>query len=341
MHTPPTCRVPPLLATNWTAITKLAVPQPLSFDQLEKLHSTPHIKRRGTRGPRKTCNGSSEPRPGTRTPGFTRTKNCKLFEIINSSWKFKQFTVHTCRACLTQDTAHTPAIPPSDRSGTLFLLRTSTSNPQAVSPSHRKAHGSEANCSRMNNNGLSPRAGHRRSRSATNREELCSASTFGSKESITPTPSAQHGRFFNDPVVPSRASILPSLGSTSPSPSSCKKGHPKQQPLMKQFTTFRLVALMATALAALLCTRARVASPTSRTSLRAAAVEAQQDRCAGRIEKRRGLGVPRGRQLCAAVLPSSIVESGSSSWFVSAHVDRAPSAIEPMKRLRGTIAPER
>lgn len=194
-------------------------------------------------------------------------------------------------------------------------------------------------------NGLSPRVskGHRRTRSATNKEELCGG--VSAKASTTPTPSAQLGRFFNDPV-PSRqspvASTLPSLGSASPaaSPTSCRKGHPKQHS-MSQSTTARLAAMMATALAALLCTRAAFASPASRTaSLRAAAPESR-DRCADRIEKRRGLGVPTDRQQCGAVLPASVIEGDSSSWLVSVHVDRAPSAAGPAKRLRGTVPVER
>lgn len=195
-------------------------------------------------------------------------------------------------------------------------------------------------------NGLSPRGGskgHRRTRSATNKEELCGGGV-GAKASVTPTPSAQHGRFFNDPA-PCSASILPTMGSTpssSPPSPSCK-GHPKQR-AMRQSTTVRLAAMAATALAALLCTRATFASPSLRnTSLRATAAESKsrQDRCAGRIEKRRGLGVPGDRQQCAAVLPAAVVESESSSWFVSVHVDRAPAAAEPMKRLRGTAPVER
>lgn len=190
-------------------------------------------------------------------------------------------------------------------------------------------------------NGLSPRAskGHRRTRSATNKEELCGGA--GVKASITPTPSAQLGRFFNDPA-PCAASVLPTVGSAASSPPSPScKGHPKQHS-MRQSTTVRLAAMMATALAALLCTRATFASPALRnTSLTAASAESRQDRCAGRIEKRRGLGVPSDRQECAAVLPTSVVESESSSWFVSVHVDRAPAAADTMKRLRGTAPVER
>lgn len=192
--------------------------------------------------------------------------------------------------------------------------------------------------------GLSPRAskGHRRTRSATNREELGGGA--GAKASTTPTPSAQRGRFFNDPA-PSRpssavASVLPTLGSTSsaPSPSSCK-GHPKQHP-MRQPTAVRLAAMMATAVAALLCTRTTFATSPASSTTATTAVEAQ-DRCAGRIEKRRGLGVPSDRRQCAPVLPASVVENESSSWFVSVHVGRAPSGVDPMKRLRGTASVER
>ena len=200
-------------------------------------------------------------------------------------------------------------------------------------------------------NGLSPRnsagRGHRRTRSATNSEAFGGA---GSKQSMTPTPSAQRGRFFNDPA-PSKpsslaASTLPPLDSpsaSSSSPTSTHKGHPQRQ--MKQ-STFRLVAMVATALAVLLCTRATVATPTSRTHLRAgaatgaAAKQSSKDRCATRIEQRRGLGIPGDREQCAAVLPASVVE-GESSWLVSVHVGRAPSAVQPAQRLRGAAQSER
>ncbi|CAM9591172.1 unnamed protein product, partial [Hapterophycus canaliculatus] len=199
--------------------------------------------------------------------------------------------------------------------------------------------------------GLSPRAakGHRRTRSATMKEDMLKGVNGVSSRSTTPTPSAQHGRFFNDPTPSSRpaaASTLPSSTSTSSiasaaSSSSCK-GHPTQQP-MKQSATFRLAAMMVTALVVLLCTRVATAGPsysgareTPGTSLRAAASADTQDRCATRVESRRGLGAPRAREHCAAVLPASVVEGGDSeSWLVSVHVDRAPSAGMDPKRLRG------
>lgn len=124
--------------------------------------------------------------------------------------------------------------------------------------------------------------------------------------------------------------------------STCK-GHPQRPQIRK--TTLRLVAVAATALALVLCTRATVASPTASTNLRAgtaaAAAKQEQDLCATRIEKRRGLGIPGDREQCAAVLPASVVK-GDSKWLVSVHVDRAPSPMQqPGKRLRGAAQGER
>ncbi|CAB1118420.1 unnamed protein product [Ectocarpus sp. CCAP 1310/34] len=213
----------------------------------------------------------------------------------------------------------------------------------------------------MTPNGLSPRVTkgqHRRSRSATNKEEIFSASGGGGSsntKSATPGPSASHGRFFHDPaaagaaVAPARPapSTLPSdFAASSPSPS-CK-GHPKQQ--KKSSTAIRLVAMMATASAVLLCTRAATAAASPGGGVRAVAAageEAQQNRCAERIERRRGLGVPPDREQCAGVLPDSFMmqhggggaEDGrdSESWLVSVHVDRAPSSVDLSKRLRGAV----
>ncbi|CBJ28497.1 expressed unknown protein [Ectocarpus siliculosus] len=107
--------------------------------------------------------------------------------------------------------------------------------------------------------------------------------------------------------------------------------------------------MMATASAVLLCTRAATAAASPGGGVRAAAAaagkEAQQNRCAERIERRRGLGVPPDREQCAGVLPDSFMmqhgggggEDGrdSESWLVSVHVDRAPSSVDLSKRLRG------
>ncbi|CAM9868139.1 unnamed protein product [Ectocarpus sp. 4 AP-2014] len=213
----------------------------------------------------------------------------------------------------------------------------------------------------MTPNGLSPRVTkgqHRRSRSATNKEEIFGASGGGASsntKSSTPAPSASRGRFFHDPAVAGAAaaparpapSTLPSdSAASSPSPS-CNKGHPKQQKKQSS-TTVRLVAIMATASAVLLCTRAATAAASPGGGVRAAAAageEAQQNRCAERIERRRGLGVPPDREQCAGVLPDSFMmqhgggggEDGrdSESWLVSVHVDRAPSSVDLSKRLRG------
>lgn len=199
-------------------------------------------------------------------------------------------------------------------------------------------------------NGLSPRAakGHRRTRSATTKEDMSNGGNSGSNKSTTPTPSTQHGRFFNDLIPsssrPAPGSTLPSLGTSTStfsvsSPAASCKGHPKEHG-MKQSVAFRLAAMMATAFVVLLCTRVATAGPShysgEATSLRAAASADVQDRCAGRIESRRGLGAPRAREQCAAVLPASVVQSdGAQSWLVSVHVDRAPSAGMDPKRLRG------
>ncbi|CAM9711384.1 unnamed protein product [Ectocarpus sp. 12 AP-2014] len=213
----------------------------------------------------------------------------------------------------------------------------------------------------MTPNGLSPRVTkgqHRRSRSATNKEEIFSASGGGGSsntKSATPAPSASHGRFFHDPaaagaaVAPTRPapSTLPSDSAASPPSPSCNKGHPKQQKKQSS-TAIRLVAMMAAASAVLLCTRAATAAASPGGGVRAAAAageEAQQNRCAERIERRRGLGVPPDREQCAGVLPDSFMmqhgggggEDGrdSESWLVSVHVDRAPSSVDLSKRLRG------
>lgn len=214
-------------------------------------------------------------------------------------------------------------------------------------------------------NGLSPRAskghrGHRRTRSATNADFCGSSSSStsgssGSKMSITPTPSTQLGHFFNDPVPSARppysggnqCSRLPALEEPSASstaavsteeeaPSSCK-GNNKQP--VHQAGAFRLVAMVATALAVCLCIRTTAVNPGSNRAifLRATSSSAAdvQDRCT-KVQGMRNLSIPGDRNQCASVLPSSIVEKETlSSWLVSVHVDRTPPSMEPAKRLRG------
>lgn len=199
--------------------------------------------------------------------------------------------------------------------------------------------------SQIRANGLSPHASkghHRRTHSATDCEDFCGVS---SKSSTTPKPSAEHNRFFNDHEHSSTSPYytvqhLPSFDATPsastttaslPSPSSCKE-NPKQQPA-QQATAFRLIAMVATALTAvLLCTRVTASSNRS-VSLRATAVGVQEDHCAKR-QSRRDLSIPGDRNQCASVLPAHVVEKETLSWLVSVHVDRIPS-MEPAKRLRG------